>query len=160
MAGVKLDFTVDDAAVLRALDGVMARALNLQPAFEEIGASLLTSTQQRFEDEESPEGKPWVPLAESTQRKKVTKKGARRGSANILRSPSALLYGSLTYLAKQTEVVIGANKDYAAIQQLGGTPGMPPGPAAIPARPYLGISEDDEREIGQILVEYLTEGVR
>jgi phage virion morphogenesis protein len=158
MAGAQIAFTVDDAAVLRALDGIMFRAVHLGDAFDEIGASLLASTQQRFEDEESPEGKSWAPLAESTQRKKVTK-GARRGGDHILRD-KGLLFGALTYQAKATEVTIGVNRKYAAIHQFGGTEGMPPGPAAIPARPFLGISEADEREISAILLDHLTGGVR
>ncbi len=156
MAGVTI--TVDDREVQRLLSRIVSGANNLQPAFEEIGASLLASTQQRFEDEESPEGEPWAPLAESTKRKKVTKR-ARRGGDHILRD-KGLLYGALTYLAKPTEVAIGTNKKYAAIHQLGGTPDMAPGPAAIPARPFLGISEADEREISAILLDHLTGGVR
>jgi phage virion morphogenesis protein len=36
---------------------------------------------------------------------------------------------------------------YAAIHQFGGTEGMAPGPAAIPARPYVGLSPESVAKI-------------
>lgn len=157
MAGVSLSMTVDDEEVRRAIQGLATRSLNLREAFDDVGASLLTSTQQRFEDEEDPAGEPWAELAESTQNKLVTKR-KRRGKEHILRERGHL-YGSLTYLAKPTEVAIGSNRKYAAIHQLGGTEDMAPGPAAIPARPFLGISGEDEREIMAIFMDHLQAGL-
>lgn len=154
MAGVQLSLTVESEEVRRAIEGLARRSLNLQDAFEDVGAALLTSTQQRFEDEEDPEGEPWAELAESTRNKPVTKRHLR-GKEHILRDRGHL-YGSLTYLAKPSEVAIGSNRKYAAIHQLGGTEDMPAGPAAIPARPFLGISGDDERETTVILLEHLS----
>lgn len=43
--------------------------------------------------------------------------------------------------------LIGSPKIYAAIHQWGGTAGMAPGPAAIPARPYMGLDKVGERDI-------------
>jgi phage virion morphogenesis protein len=153
MAGVELSLTVDDEEVRRAIAGLAARSLNLREPFEEIGASLVTSTQQRFEDEEDPEGEPWPELAESTRNRRVTKRKLR-GSEHILRDRGHL-YGSITYLASATEVAVGSNRKYAAIHQLGGTEDMAPGPAAVPARPFLGLSGADEREVAEILLEHL-----
>ena len=45
------------------------------------------------------------------------------------------------------ELRVGSNLVYAAIHQFGGTPDMHPGPAAIPARAYLGLSDADVVEI-------------
>lgn len=158
MAGATISLTVQDDRVRRALTGLASQSRDLQEPFEEIGASLLTSTQQRFEDEEDPEGDSWPELAPRTQRRIVN--GRPRGGAHILRvSTSAGLYGSLTYLATATDLRLGSNKEYAAIHQLGGTEDMPPGPAAVPARPFLGISRDDEQEIGHILIDHLQAGL-
>lgn len=148
-----MDVTVNSAAYRRAMEALFTRTLNLRDPFEEIGASLVTSTQQRIEEEQTPEGEAWPALALSTQRKRVTKR-ERRGSAHILRV-KGLLVGSVTYLATPTDLQVGSNRTQAAIQQLGGTPDMAPGPAAIPARPYLGLSAADEREATQILFDHL-----
>lgn len=158
MAGTRLSLTVEDNAVQRALAGLVASALRLRDPLEEVGAALVTSTQQRFEREEDPEGEPWAELAESTKTRRVSKT-AMRGGEHILRDRGHL-FNSLTYLATDTQVEVGSNRVYAAIHQLGGTADMAPGPAAVPARPFLGISGEDEREIAEILLDHLQEGLR
>jgi phage virion morphogenesis protein len=45
--------------------------------------------------------------------------------------------------------------EYGAIHQFGGTSDMPPRLAAIPARPFLGLSDNDEKEVIEILSEFL-----
>lgn len=157
MAGVELQMTIDDKVVRDAIAALVAAAVDLKAPFEEIGASLVTSTQQRFEDEETPAGEAWPELAESTQARKVAK-GTLRGKDHILRVQGDL-YRSITYLATATQAEVGTNRVYAALQQLGGTADMPAGPAAVPARPFLGMSEADEQEITQILLDHLTEGI-
>lgn len=153
MAGARLEVDVDSAEVRRAMGNLVRHSARLQPVFEDIGAALLTSTQQRFEDEEDPEGEEWAELAESTQKRRISKRRVR-GPDHKLRVSGQLL-ASLTYLADNTELAIGSNKVYAALHQMGGTDDMPPGPAAVPARPYIGISQDDEDEIGAILTEHV-----
>lgn len=124
---------------------------------------LLSSTQQRFEAEQGPDGEPWPALAESTVNTLLgspgSKNRARRGSANKLRV-SGLLYQSITYKATDREAEVGTNRVYAALQQLGGTPEMKnAGARAVPARPFLGLSSDDQEEALRILAEHLMEGV-
>lgn len=157
MAGILIEVTIADAPTRALLAALRARAGALQPAFREIGSMLKASTRQRFEAERGPSGQRWARLAQSTQRKRVTK-AARRGGANILRN-KGLLYASITYLATTDDVRVGTNKRYAAIHQLGGTPDMAAGPAAIPARPFLGLDAADEVEIGAILAKHLARGV-
>jgi len=47
---------------------------------------------------------------------------------------------------------------YAAIHQLGGTDDMAPGPAAIPARPYAGLSEQAIGDLLQLIDLYVADG--
>lgn len=168
MAGVRIAMTVRDAGVRELLRELGGRAADLGGAFEEIGAMLLTSTQQRFEAQRDPSGVPWKPLAQATQeqwvrqgrRLKSGKRGGgglKRGGGSILRR-KGLLYASLTYLAEARRVTVGTNKVYAAIHQLGGQAGRG-GKVRIPARPYLGINAADEREIGSILRKHLLGGL-
>lgn len=159
MAGASVTVTVDDRAFREDLALLKKRSSNLQPAFDEIGASLLTSTQQRFEEEKDPEGEPWQKLSESYQKSVVSrsKKGKKvhlRGGDHILREQGNL-FRSITYLATAENAAIGTNRIYAAIHQFGGSPDMRPGPAGIPARPFLGLSAEDEREVHQILLDHL-----
>jgi phage virion morphogenesis protein len=151
MAGVQVGITIEDEDVKRAIQRLVAKSMDLKPALTEIGASLLTSTQRRFEDKKSPDGDPWQNVSPAYA---LTKKKAGKDPSAILRFQN-LLYSSLTYLANRFELAVGSNKTYAAIHQLGGTSDMPPGPAAIVARPYLGVSRNDEGEIGKILLEHL-----
>ncbi|MEX2155111.1 MAG: phage virion morphogenesis protein [Gemmatimonadaceae bacterium] len=149
--GVQVPITIESAQVKRALKRLGAAVQDLSEPMEEIGSSLVTSTQQRFEEKESPEGEAWQPVSKAHARRKVEE---GRSPANILRFKNYLLQ-SISYLADRGSVAVGSNRVYAAIHQLGGTEDMAPGPAGIPARPYLGVSRDDEREIGAILGDYL-----
>lgn len=159
MAGARVEITVNDAEVRAAFRQLRKNADRQRAAFDEIGAMLVASTQQRFEEERDPDGVPWPPLAASTQRKKTSKRGPRRGSDHILRVRGHL-YASITHLATDEDVLVGTNRRYAALHQFGGRPGMRnPGAAAVPARPFLGISEDDRDEILRILADHLMEGL-
>lgn len=159
MAGAQIGMSVRDAdRIGRALNALMEASGNLRQPFEEIGAALRSSTEQRFEDEVDPEGDPWEELTERTQNQLVTRR-RKRGPDHILRR-KGLLYQSLTYAATHADVAVGSNRIYAAIHQLGGTDDMDPGPAAVPARPFLGVSDEDEREIEEILMEHLQRALR
>lgn len=138
-----VNFTVSTTgteAIARALVGLQLRAANLREPLAEIGAMLLTSTQDRFEKEQGPDGSPWAPLVAPVGRP-------------ILRD-TVRLFQSLTYAVGRNQVEVGSNVVYARIHQLGGQTGR--GHAAeIPARPYLGMSDDDEREALEIVNDYL-----
>lgn len=154
MAGATLSVSLTDANVKRALQALAVRTVNLEPAFKEFGSYEVTSTQHRIEEEHDPDGKRWPELRPSTQLARRGRSRSIRGGEHMLRV-SNLLFQSLTYLASQFELAVGSNRIYAALQQLGGTPDMPPGPAHVPARPYLGLSSDDQEELGIILLEHL-----
>lgn len=87
-----------------------------------------------------PEGEPWAAWSESY--------AASRHHGHALLQDEGYLLGSIAaYEPEGDSVTIGSNLVYAAIQQFGGADGMRPGPAAIPARPYLGVSASDARQI-------------
>lgn len=162
-AGIQLKVTVDDAAVKRALRAVLLRMTSLEEPFEEIGEAMLASTHERFRAETDPEGKPWRAL---TRRyvDRPRKKGGRGGREHPILFRTGNLFRSIVYRAHQFDLEIGTNAKFpggeysrAAIHQLGGEPGMAPGPAAIPARPFLGVSDADRKKIGSILTRYLAE---
>lgn len=142
---VSLSVDVRDTASAK-LRELMLRTMNIDDALEDIGSMLESSTQQRFEAEQTPEGDDWQEHADAT-------KAARGDNASILRDEIDL-YDSITHEVQGNDVAVGTNRIYGRIQQLGGQAGR--GLAVtIPARPYLGLSDDDEREINHIIEGHL-----
>lgn len=142
-------FRVDAAdSVTRSMVRYLKRVRDLSPVLEEIGASNLTETQHRFEQEQDPGGKPWEQLSETTLQ-------YRLGAPPRILRDQGNLYDSLTYkVVPHREVRVGTNLRYARIHQLGGQAGRGRR-VKIPARPYLGLSEDGARELLAIVTDHL-----
>jgi phage virion morphogenesis protein len=165
MAAVAFKVTVDDKAMRRALRTLLLKLGSLEEPFAEAGEALLASTQERFHREVAPDGEPWRAL---TRRyvERPRRKGGRGGAAHPILFRTGRLFASLTYRTSATALEVGTNRKFPgaeysalAIHQFGGTPDMAPGPAAIPARPVLGLSAEDEDALGRILTRYLTEAI-
>lgn len=145
-AGVSLNLTTSDGASAE-IKALAARIANLDPALDEIGASQVTEVQVRFERQQGPDGKKWKGLAARTLMK-------RSNDAKILRDQGNL-YDSVTHEVQAgVAVAIGTNKRYARIHQLGGLAGRGR-KVFIPARPYLGLSEDGRKEVLNILRDHV-----
>ncbi|MGH9344369.1 MAG: phage virion morphogenesis protein [Terriglobia bacterium] len=158
--GVSFKVKFDDADARRAIRTLALKAASLREPLSDIGEALLTSTHERFRQEVSPEGKPWKALTPRYVNR-PRKRGGRGGRAHPILFRRGNLFRSLIYQASDTELRLGTNQKFpggasaGAIHQFGGKSNMAPGPAAIPARPFLGISTDDEKTIGSILADYL-----
>lgn len=113
MAGARMTIRVNDAEVAKAFDRVLDAGRDMTPLLDDIGASLVVSTQHRFETETDPTGRKWTPLAKSTLRRKAPDR-------RILRLRSRL-FGSITHNATPTYLQVGTNVKYGAIHQLGRT---------------------------------------
>jgi phage gpG-like protein len=58
-------------------------------------------------------------------------------------------------------LLVGSNKEYAAMQQFGGTKAQFPHLwGDIPARPFMGVSDDDERELLALVHDHLLDAAR
>lgn len=140
MSGAQLVIRMD-VSQAQSLFGRLAMAVSdTTPIMRAIGTGLVTSTQDRFEDEVDPDGAAWAPLNPDYL---ATKRGA-----GILRESAMRggLQGSITYRAGRTDVAVGTNKVYGAIHQFGGdiqSRLVKTRSVTIPARPYLGISSED-----------------
>lgn len=162
-----------DSALARAA----GQAANPRGLYDNIGASLVTSTQRRFETGVAPDGSPWPPSL------RVLAQGGQ-----TLRL-SGRLERSITHDADAGGLDVGTNVIYAAIHQLSGDIVIPAreqvihfkrhksgrvrfakaspkatyaqkitiGEHAIhmPARPFLGIDGEDAREIELIATDWL-----
>lgn len=169
-AGIRIDVKVDDREVRAALARLRRRLTNLRPVLDVIGQKMVTSTLRRFETERGPDGRPW----------KQSARARREGGQTLTKT--GRLRGSLTHNAADDYVEWGTNVEYAPIHQFGGrTPARTivpryakalfwpgarhpvsrvrhPG-SLIPARPFLGLDDDDRRAIEQTISRALRRAV-
>lgn len=175
MAGATIQVRLDDAQVQRAVGRLIRLGQDLVPLARAIGVVLVRGTQDRFHDEQDPEGRPWAPLHPDYAALKrgpgILRESGQRGG----------LYGSISFRVhggpQAAAVSVGSNKIYAAIHQLGGTikpvrgeklffrdgRGRVWGAAksvTIPARPYLGLSREDRRAVRDVVATVLARAAR
>jgi phage virion morphogenesis protein len=163
MVGVRIELSGHEAA-LSALSEATRRLGDPTELYNDIGAHLVATTQRRFDTGTAPDGNPWPPSLR-----------ARLGLGRTLvdKGMQGGLMGSVGYEADATGLRVGTNLVYGAIHQLGGTIRAKTAKGlrfrigdrwatkqsvTIPARPFLGLSDEDETEIETLAGEYL-EGV-
>ncbi len=140
MAGsfVSIDL-LGDEAITNALNTMLARGLDLAPAFYEMGEHILESTQDRMDNEKDPNGNTWKPLKLET----ILRKQKTGQSDKILRGYGTLA-DMLSYQLGSNQLMFGSNMIYAAKQQF------------EYEREFIGVSSDDETEIIDILRSHLS----
>lgn len=179
---IKIDANHDAARVVAAINKLYEAGKHPRPAFIDIGEMMLLSIDQRFTDEEDPDGNPWEPLSKRTLKRKRNPK---------ILTESTRYRSSFVYEADDDGLEIGTNVIYAAIHHFGGeikksarnatlafnkkgrfasrksTSRRRAGAVRvafaqiaahtikIPARPVLGISAADETRIFDILERHL-----
>jgi phage virion morphogenesis protein len=177
VSGVSTRLTGLEAA-LASLGQTASRAQYPRGLYENIGMSLVASTQRRFQAGSGPEGSPWPPSI----------RALAEGGKTLI--DSARLMQSITFEASDNGVDVGTNVVYAAIHQLGGAihqaarqqvihfkrnsktgrsrfakanakatfaqkVGLGARTIVMPARPFLGIDEDDQEQITALASEWL-----
>lgn len=194
-----ISITYDDTEVKAALGALLGKVQNPSPAFREIGEVLVQSTRQRFVDSRAPDGRPWQQnsdvtlmrvIGEKGLSKRKTKTGGRTltkpGVQRLANKKPLVWHGhlrdSIRYQVVSDGVVVGTNREYAAVQQFGARmgefgryyqlfrqqygekdfrryagmrKGHPIPWGNIPARPFLGVSTQDKVMILDILRDYL-----
>ena len=142
MAGTHLSITTTGLDALRQRVQIMA-GLDTTSLMPRLGEYLLASTQGRFKTQTDPDASPWDALApHTTKRKKYnpTKVLTERG----------FLRKDLRYqVLNKTTVQVGSNLEYAATHQFGRD--------KIPARPFLGLSLQDNQEIRATIADWAAE---
>lgn len=163
--------TLDDRAVLAALNDLSARVADVSPALREIGEELLPEWKARFDTTTGPDGQRWAPNSQTTilnylagragsfgrKTGKLTSKGAGYAMAKKPLTRDGFLRDTLNYQIDGQSLLIGSPQKYAAVQQFGAQArefGRAPW-GDIPARPFLGVSESDRRGILDILQAHL-----
>lgn len=115
-----------------------------KPIMRAAAQALHESTEYAFDHERDPTtNAPWLPWSDPW---KEWREEHGFVPGQILKLHGQLA-ASMTTEYGDDFALIGSNKPYAAIHQWGGLPTMPPGPAAIPARPYMGLDDTGEMMI-------------
>ncbi len=111
---------------------------------QDIGEYLQLSARGRFDAQVDPEGNPWTPLSPRYARRK-----ARKGGGEEILVLSTFLRDQLAYQADSDGLEFGTNRIYGPTHQFGDPD------RNIPARPFLGLSDEDETEILNLALEHL-----
>lgn len=147
MAGANIQIDYDDSNLQDALTRLLQHVQNPEPVMMEIAGYLHKRTRYHFDTEQGPDGIAWAPLAESTEKRKI----AQGVPVNkILHGKSLHLRDTIFpfYSPDEAGVSTGLGTDaYAATHQFGDKR------RNIEARPFLGIGEEDQREVLDILEE-------
>lgn len=126
---------------IEQIAGVDRRAL-----LDVAGATVESQTRRRIEDDKTgPDGVAWPAWSERYAQ-------TRHGNQSLLEGEGDLL-DSIGYVVDLSgdSVEIGSNLVYAATHQAGDER------RNIPARPYIGLSSDDESELEQVVDAFVAE---
>lgn len=139
MSNEQIEIKIDNKKVEKALLEIAQKTSNLRPLMKNIAGIMADSTEENFKEEGRPK---WKDLSEKT---KTVRKKTRHYPGQILQVSGQLAL-SVTTQYDDSSAVIGSNKVYAAIHQLGGQAGKNK-KTTIPARPYLKLTDDNFEEI-------------
>lgn len=136
-----------------ALGRLTAGLRDMTPVMQDLGEYFVRSTKARFGEGKSPEGIAWAAKSPVT----LARYKKTGGSTRPLFGPSGMLSRTIAFEASATEVAWGSNMVYAAMMQFGGTRAQWPHLwGNIPARPFLGLSAEDEPKALGILEAYIS----
>ncbi|MFG1409502.1 phage virion morphogenesis protein [Xanthobacter sp. VTT E-85241] len=168
-----LAVTLDDDSRARAdhiLGQLADRAENVEGGLRNIGEALLKTTDERFANQQDPQGNAWVPLRPLTV--------DIRGSSGPILTVSGRLRKSVSYEVSGGTLRLGPNAVGDAVQQFGativprnasalriplpvGTGGRNAASAVfslrvvVPPRPYIGFGPKDEEAAREAVEEWL-----
>lgn len=130
-----------EESVVAALDA-LRRALDVDLLADECAAVLLNRIRTRFLSERDPDGKPWVPSLAGTLRKRGREGGTLFDTGRLFRSIQL-------YSEGRGRRAIGTDVPYGPFLQY----------SKRTPRVFLGIGEDDEHAIRQVIEHRINEAV-
>lgn len=139
-ARITLELGSDE--VTAALARLTAVGRNLLPIYQDIGEYLLSSTRDRTASQRAPDGSAWTPLNPAYKRWKAKK----RPGVPMLRFDFHMLGDRLSYQADDHALLFGTGAKYGAVHQFGY--------GKVPARPWLGLADEDELEVVEIVADH------
>ncbi|MGJ5203636.1 phage virion morphogenesis protein [Bradyrhizobium sp. HKCCYLR20261] len=181
MTGALLRLEVQGgAAVENTIAGAISRLSNPQPMFEDIGLALVTSTHHRFDRSKAPDGSPWPPSLRVVQRggktlilsSRLYRSITFQASSTQVEVGTNVIYaaihqfgGTIDQDAREAVLHFKTNKrtgisrfakpskaDRARKATIGART------VHMPARPFLGLDQDDPRTITTIVETFVSGG--
>lgn len=152
---------LNDEALQEGLSRLTGLMSDLTPVMQDLGELLMLSTKERFPKGIAPDGTPWAAKTAATIQRYLSR--GDRADSRPLYGPSGALSQQIFYEAGPDQVEIGSNRIYAAVMQFGAAKGAfgttsRGGPIPwgnIPARPFLGLSDEDEVNLVATVEEWL-----
>ncbi|WP_160286837.1 phage virion morphogenesis protein [Pseudomonas knackmussii] len=185
MAGAMLEVTVSDSKVGQVLAELEQRLGSLRTPLADIAEYLHQSTDDRFRRQVAPDGSPWAPLAPSTLARKrgnriLRESGDLQDTLRYQVSDNELAFGTdrpygaihqfggkIEHAARSQQVYFRQGKNgsvgnrFVSKRKSNFAQWVTRGASVsdIAARPYLGLSSEDEAEVLAIVAEYLVGGL-
>lgn len=150
MSSIRVQMTGDTQELLNQLRSL--EDTDIEAAMLAVGEAIRTSTLERFDRGKDPEGRPW----------KTSIRAQKDGGKTLVHHTQ--LRNSIHVDYSSRGVAVGTNLIYAATHQFGDrnrTIRTKNGGVAhieIPARPYMGVTDEDMREITRIIRHAVTGG--
>lgn len=148
-----IQFTINYLDADRVFAQLEQRGINMLPLMTDLGEYLTETTKQRFPAGVAPDGTPWQPNAPATLAAYL-RNGGGSGAKRPLIGETSRLSREIYHQPDQTSVEIGSGLVQSAIHQFGGQAGKGLR-TTIPARPFLGLSADDQEAIIGMASDYL-----
>jgi len=152
---------INEDEITAVLDRLQRHLTDMTPVMTELGEILVDSTKQRFTEGVSPTGTKWAPKSQTT----IDAYAARGDRVDFrpLFGPTGRLSSEINYQATDSSVEIGSALIQAAVMHFGAGKGAFGVDAAghsipwgnIPARPFIGLSDQDRSSIKATVYEWL-----
>lgn len=143
--GKMLEFNITELTALsKKLNGYKLSKGEQKQLLTDLGTAVESQTRERFDTKTAPDGTKWAPLAEST--KKYLAKNFPSAQPPLVRT--GFLRDSTQYKVHGSAVRIGQSMHYAKYLQDGTK--KKDGSEKMPARPSLGLSDEDVADLGAI----------
>lgn len=151
---------VNDAEITALLANAVASLADTAPMMAEIAEVLLASTQERFKTKKGPDGTAWAPRSPTTlaaYERRKQKPGGQSNWGGVLHY-SGQLGNNIFNRSGADFAEVASPEPYAAMMQFGGAKSKFPHLwGNIPARPFLGLSDEDRVNVVDILTEWVTD---
>jgi len=150
-----------------ALEALARHLGNKRALMDELGELAVKQTKDRFPTGTAPDGTRWAAKSQTT----LDSYGARKSNRvdrRPLYGPSGRLSSEIFHIAADASVEWGSALIYAGVMQFGAAKGafgaMPNGASIpwgrIPARPFVGLSDDNATQLTEAVYEWLEGGVQ
>lgn len=143
MSAVSIEITAQDVEVERYLKKLSRNGLPILPLIKNVGEEVRDQTVARFSSQKGPDGQAWIP---SQRAKEDGPKGKTLVDKRNLKDIHMQIVG--------VDALVGTDQPYGAIHQFGGEAGRNKS-VTLPARPFLGINEQNTRDINSEVADYM-----